>query len=199
MASASIPAARTRRASLSVARSPTSTPILEPRSEEPRGRFEHGGLARARRPHQVHDADVVLAKMVAVVARCSSRCSPGCARARRPERCRCRRIHRSHTSRHLQLECWSTISSPATICAGRSQNVTREPAPRHDVAMPASGQAHRSATSSTSSGARSHSVWTLKISKAVRRSSTSTPAARPIRTRTRCTDHAFRSVALASI
>ena len=126
--------ARTRRlASLSVARSPASAAERRRRrSKAPRGRLEHGGLARAGRSHQVDRQDPVLEEVLAVVrGACSSlRARMRCVHVERNQVWR-RHSHSRDTSRHLQFNSFAARSrrrrrgAPARCTSRQRRNAPR--------------------------------------------------------------------------
>ena len=171
--SATMPAARRRAASLSVARSPASAPSCAAGPSARAVASSTAVLPAPGEPIRLIGEDAVIVKVLAVVAR----------RPSLPARIRsctstgttsCRRIHRNRTSRHLQFESiehdFVALTPGAPASAGRAGSGAAAVRCRH-----ARRAGPRAGTRSTSSGASSQMVRTRNVVVRGVSSATSTP------------------------
>ena len=184
---ARIPAACSRLASLSVARSPASAPISAASVERARGRLEDRGLAGARRAHHIDREQRPLGEMMPVVRR-----GPLVVREDPLLHLERHEVGIATTARithhGTSITIWlSTISSPRRAAAVRR---SRRSAGRRRAAASARHAGHSQRGRHQLDRHRrpsSHGVRTRNVRQAVSSSPASTPDSSPIRTRTSCT------------
>ena len=160
-----------------------------PAAERARGRFEHRGLAGARRSHQVDRDHAARRESARDCAPPCARCRPESARAPPPARARDRRIRTCRTSRHLHLDpIEHDLVARRESRRRRRSAAQRSGPPRRDRPAASRARPVRPAPSATSSSRASQiGAFAERRRTPCVNSSTSTPDSSPMRTDSRCT------------